>query len=100
MIVHIYEDEFGYIIEPHGEEESPRWISNKGQEMLCAAGWHYVDMHRCSRYLFDILTKLGHVKPLSQAPKLYAKPPVVVTKSCPLSKDGRVTRRLLRQATL
>ena len=70
MIVHMYSDEQGWIYEPHSEESNPTWVSVKGAQMLYQAGWHYADQHRVSFELHEILTKLGHVKPLALAPAL------------------------------
>ncbi len=53
MLLFLYEDEHGWIYEPHGEEAQCYNLAFEGSELLRAAGWCYISMHRVSRYLHE-----------------------------------------------
>jgi hypothetical protein len=55
MLLFLYEDEHGWIYEPHGEEAICYDLTFDGSELLRAAGWRPYEMHRVSRHLHDSL---------------------------------------------
>ena len=55
MLLFLLEDANGWIYEPHGEEELCYNLAFEGSELLRAAGWCYISMHRVSRYLHESL---------------------------------------------
>jgi hypothetical protein len=55
MLLHIYEDEHGWIYEPHGVESEFWSTTLEGSRMLLSSGWRPYSMHRVSRYLHDSL---------------------------------------------
>ena len=55
MLLYIFEDEHGWIYEPHGTEIEVRHVTYDGGELLKASGWRPYEMHRVSRYVHDTL---------------------------------------------
>jgi hypothetical protein len=63
MLLFLYEDEFGWIYEPHGEEALCYNLAFDGRELLRAAGWRPYEMHRVSRYLHESFLIDGLLEP-------------------------------------
>jgi hypothetical protein len=61
MLLYLYEDEHGWIYEPHGSEHDCWSTTFEGSELLRAAGWRPYAMHRVSRYLHESLLIDGHL---------------------------------------
>ena len=55
MLLFIFEDEHGWIYEPHGSEIDVWCTTFYGSEILKASGWRPYEMHRVSRYVHDSL---------------------------------------------
>ena len=55
MLLFIFEDEHGWIYEPHGSEIEVWCTTFEGSEILKASGWRPYEMHRVSRYVHDSL---------------------------------------------
>ena len=55
MLLFIFEDEHGWIYEPHGSEIEVWCTTFEGSEVLKASGWRPYEMHRVSRYVHDSL---------------------------------------------
>ena len=61
MLLHLREDEHGWIYEPHGTEHAFWSTTFEGSELLRAAGWRPYVMHRVSRYLHESLLIDAHL---------------------------------------
>jgi hypothetical protein len=55
MLLYIFEDEHGWIYEPHGSEIEVWCTTFEGSKVLKASGWRPYQMHRVSRYVHDSL---------------------------------------------
>ncbi len=64
MLLYIFEDEHGWIYEPHGTEIEVRHVTYDGGELLKASGWRPYEMHRVSRYVHDSLLIDGLLTPV------------------------------------
>ena len=63
MLLFIFEDEHGWIYEPHGSEIEVWCTTFEGSEILKASGWRPYEMHRVSRYVHDSLLIDGMLAP-------------------------------------
>ena len=69
MQILVFEDEFGYILEPYSDEDLPTyWVSPFGTQRLWDAYWVPYDMPRVSRYLFTHLWGLGEIRQWEHRP--------------------------------
>jgi hypothetical protein len=64
MLLFLYEDEHGWIYEPHGTEDDFWSTTFEGSELLRSSGWRPYSMPRVSRYLHDSLLIDGHLRPV------------------------------------
>ncbi len=55
MLLHLTEDEHGWVVEPQGTEPEYWSTTLEGSEQLKAAGWVPYRMHRVSRWVIDSL---------------------------------------------
>ena len=55
MLLHLREDEHGWVVEPQGTEPEYWSTTLEGSEQLKAAGWVPYRMHRVSRWVIDSL---------------------------------------------
>jgi hypothetical protein len=55
MLLHLTEDEHGWLVEPHGTEPQCWSTTLEGSEQLKAAGWVPYRMPRVSRHVMDML---------------------------------------------
>jgi hypothetical protein len=55
MLLHLREDEHGWVVEPQGTEPEYWSTTLEGSEQLKAAGWVPYRMHRVSRWVVDSL---------------------------------------------
>jgi hypothetical protein len=55
MLLHLVEDEHGWVIVPHSTEPECWDTTPEGSVQLKAAGWKAHVMHRVSRYVVDSL---------------------------------------------
>ena len=55
MLLHLREDEHGWVVEPQGTEPEYWRTTLEGREQLKAAGWVPYRMHRVSRWVIDSL---------------------------------------------
>jgi hypothetical protein len=64
MILHIFRDAHGYVVEPHGEEPVAWTCDVKGGDVLRAAGWVPYEMHRVSVFVVEQIVSEGFLKVL------------------------------------
>ena len=55
MLLHLAEDEHGWLVEPHGTEPDCWSTTFEGSEQLKNAGWRPYEMHRVSRHVIESL---------------------------------------------
>ncbi len=55
MLLHLTEDEHGWLVEPHGTEPECWSTTLEGSEQLKGAGWVPYRMPRVSRYVIESL---------------------------------------------
>ena len=55
MLLHLREDEHGWVVEPQSTEPEYWSTTLEGSEQLKAAGWVPYRMHRVSRWVVDSL---------------------------------------------
>jgi hypothetical protein len=55
MLLHLVEDEHGWVVEPHGAEPECWSTTPQGSEQLKSAGWSPYRMHRVSRHVIESL---------------------------------------------
>jgi len=55
VVAYIYEDEHGWIYEPHGEESEQFYTTLQGSEVRRECGWKAHCMHRVSRFVHEAL---------------------------------------------
>ncbi len=55
MLLFIFEDEHGWIYEPHGTEPEVWSTTLEGSEVLKASGWRPYEMHRVPRHVHELL---------------------------------------------
>jgi hypothetical protein len=55
MLLHLREDEHGWVVEPHGTEPEYWSTTLEGSEQLKAGGWVAYRMPRVSRWLVESL---------------------------------------------
>ena len=55
MLLHLVEDEHGWVVEPHGTEPECWSTTVEGSVQLKAAGWKAHVMHRVSRHVIESL---------------------------------------------
>ena len=69
MRVLVFEDTFGYIVEPYATESLPTyWISPAGTQRLWDAYWEPYNQPRVSRYLFSVLWGHGEIREWAHRP--------------------------------
>jgi hypothetical protein len=64
MLLYLYEDEHGWVFEPHGSELECWSTTFEGSEQLRAGGWLPYSMHRVSRHLHASLLIDGLLCPV------------------------------------
>ena len=62
MLLFIFEDDHGWVYEPHGVEPYFWSTSLEGSDILKASGWKPYEMHRVSHHLHKALLKAGHLR--------------------------------------
>ena len=55
MLLFLYDDEHGWVYEPHGSEFEDWSLTFAGCEILRSSGWRPYEMHRVSRHVHDSL---------------------------------------------
>jgi len=58
MLLTIYEDEHGWIYEPHGTETECWSTYFEGSLILFSSGWRPYEMHRVSRHVHDAYRRI------------------------------------------
>jgi hypothetical protein len=65
MLLHLTEDEHGWLVEPHGTEPECWSTTLEGSAQLKNAGWVPHVMHRVSRHVMDMLFIDGGISAFS-----------------------------------
>ena len=63
MLLHLTEDEHGWVVEPHGTEPACWSTTLEGSAQLKNAGWVPYRMHRVSRHVMEMLLIDGWIAP-------------------------------------
>ena len=63
MLLFMYEDEHGWIYEPHGTEPDVWSLTSPGCEILRSSGWKPYEMPRVSRHVHESLLIDGFLFP-------------------------------------
>ena len=70
MLLTIYEDENGWVYEPHATETEVWDTTAEGSEIIKASGWRPYQMHRISRFVHESLLIDGFIQPGIQHTKI------------------------------
>lgn len=70
MIVAISRDRWSHFLTAHGSDLEAWWLSPGAYTYLTQHGYRVHEMERVSDFLVERMKVTGHLRPMSQAPKL------------------------------
>ena len=73
MLLTIWEDENGWVYEPHSVETEVWDTTAEGSEIIKASGWRPYQMHRISRFVHESLIIDGFIRILQKCENLIEK---------------------------